>query len=151
MCLLFKAGLFFPDESEAVAEGKDDAFKLSAGGHEFIESVEGHGLGVVIGDRVGHFPVPQRIVGYDEASAPEPRENLPEIFDVAALVGVDIYEVPCLVKLADKLFGIPYMECDAVAAGSCGEEFKQFLLHLVVHLDGVQLAAGGKSVGQSGG
>ncbi len=43
------------------------------------------------------------------------------------------------------------MERDAFSAGRCGEEFGQFVLHLVVDLDGVHMASVGESLGQTQG
>lgn len=86
-----RVGLFLADEGEAVAEGDDDCFKLRVRGHVGVEAVEGEGLRVVVGDGVGHLAVPERIVGYDEASVAQTRQYEIQIFDIPTFVCVDIH------------------------------------------------------------
>lgn len=137
------------DEGEAVADGEGDAAYAGVGGDVVIEGGDAECLEVVVGGGVGDFAVPQGVVGEDEASGDDAREQQLVVFDVVALVGVEKRHVKLSRQRREHFLGRADMERHALSSRDSGEMLAYEVLKLVVYLDGVQLCSRRQGLGDA--
>src|SRR5262249_30862308 len=96
---------------------------------------------------LAHLPVPERVVGDDQAALGQTRQDGLVVVDVTVLVGVDEDEVEVAVETRDCLKRGPDVQCDARAVGTAIEVALRERRPLLVDLARVDAAAVGQRRG----
>ena len=83
---------------QTIADGEDDLWYARVVGNHAVEAAQTERLFVTVVGRVGDMPVPERVVGKDEASGTNERKDQVVILRVLAFVGVDEDEVVLVIS-----------------------------------------------------